>query len=225
MFKEIQDTITELLQPIVDVPSFVADKDKPIDLITLISANFNTSRDIDKYVKIVISKDRDFIYVLYNNLETEKGSLILYDNLVYKGNVCQITLVDYEAVMVDREPERPLAALILLSICAVTFKKAKCSSFMYTSTKKLSFLFEHAAVFVYLSIALSVFDDTEDLRDGLLTIMQSVKIYQFNCVDKDILDAYIKLIKENGISLLLDCSLIASVIEEEKDDNDEKASV
>lgn len=224
MFKEIHETIVEVFKPIVDVPTFVANRDKPIDLITLVAANFGTSKDMDKYIKVVM--EGDFIYLLYDGLVEEKGSLISYDNLMYHGKVYQITLVDYNTAMVDRDPEKPLSMLLLLSVCAVTFEKAKHSSLMYTSTNKLSFLFDHAMPFVYLAVSLSIFDDTEELRSGLLNAMKTVKLEQFNSLNKDILDAYLKLIKENGISLLLDCSLIASVVgDDTKEDKNEKASV
>ena len=209
MFKEIADNIKSLTQPVLELPSFVDNRNKPYELIMLLSQLYGTSQDSDRYIKI-LQTENDMIYVLYRGLWDEINRTIVYDNLVYHGKMCQISVIDYDTIVNDRT----YASLLLLLIAvgnAVSFAKAKYAHMFYHSADKLQCLFTEAIIFIFIEVILSVFSDTDELRDSAVKAIQKYGEKMdnyFSAFDAEGFKAYVDLLRSMGLENILDNSMV-----------------
>lgn len=228
MFKEIADNIKETVQPMLKLPDFVDANRIPLDLVTAVAVCFGISKDTSKYIKFVQSKDEDFIYLVYRDLVGDKNTVLLFDNLLYKGKICHITIVDYDTAATDKSVNNALSVLFIMTLNAVLYIKAKNSDMFYRNTKRLPFIFDYAPLMIFMDVAMSMFLDSDELREGMLKLLNESPIEAYKVVDRKLLDSYIELIKDNGISLLLDSSMLAGALKEydnSGDNKNEKATV
>lgn len=216
MFNEILELITEFIKPVLDLPSFVDENKKPLDLITLMASLYRTSDNVDRYVKIIESKDKDLVYILYRGLKEDHNKFIVYDNLLYRSRICQITMVDYDVAVNEGTTEESLLLLMILASNAVTFLKAKNSALFYhKSSSRLQFIFSEAPIFIFIELATRTFSDTPELRESMVDVVKKFgsknnpRLLEF---DIDELNASMKLLNKNGVSFLLDTSIISVAI-------------
>ena len=217
MFVELVEEISTLSKPSMDLPKFV-DK-KPLDLITAIISMYGLSKDTDRYANILISNDKSRIYVTYKDLYKDLDTAYANNVIMYQGNVCMLTLVDYNQFSSeDADPHTAIMFIYIMCMDAITFLKAKNVHMMYRSTNTLLTIFNEAVLPLFIQSVLLSYSMSDKLKEIMIEVVQELKKDEkFEMKD---LDFYIDVLDTHGISLLLDSSVIA--VNSCKPNNDEK---
>ena len=208
MFVELVEEISTLAKPSMDLPKFV-DK-KPLDLITALVSIYDLSKDTDRYANILISNDKSRIYVAYKNLYDDLETAYTNNVIIYQGNVCMLTLVDYNQFSSeDADPYTAIMFMYIMCMDAITFLKAKNIHMMYRSTNTLSTIFNESLIPLFIQTVLTSYEMSDKLKEFMVAAIQEMSKEGENRFEMEDLDVYIDIINEHGLSLLLDSSVIA----------------